>query len=50
MSREARERLLQILRRHLPKNADQLTDDELVRATFAAYEREREAVLIDPNE
>ena len=51
MTMKARgERLLEILRRHIPENADELTDRELVYATFTRWERHLEVPLIDPNE
>jgi hypothetical protein len=45
-----RERLCEILRRHVPETIHPLTDDELVKGTFINYEKERLSALIDPNE
>jgi hypothetical protein len=43
-------RFYEIMRRHLSDDDADKTDDELVRAVFARYEKDRGAPLIDPNE
>jgi hypothetical protein len=45
-----RERLLDILRRHIRLDDSQVSDDDFVRRVMRRYEAARGDYLIDPNE
>ena len=45
-----RQRLLEILKRHLRAEDAVLSDDAFIRQVMARYHKEREQPLIDPNE
>ena len=45
-----RKRLAEILRRHVEADDVSLSDDALVRAVMARYEKARQSYLVDPAE
>ena len=47
---DQRQRLFELLRRHVRVEDTNLTDDQLVRSVYARYVIDRDLALIDPNE